>query len=73
MATCSSQVTNDAKIRGKIALLVTMFFSGIPAVTVLLYVFGVIALSDLGNILRELVLYLGPLMGPVFGYYFRSP
>lgn len=66
-------MTYDARIRGWIALIFTSVFVGILVFTVVLLVLGYIAPADMGTILQQCVLYLGPLMGAIFGYYFRSP
>jgi len=65
-------VTYDARIRGWIALIFTCVFVGILVFTVVLLVLGYIAPADMRAILQQCVLYLGPLMGAIFGYYFRS-
>ena len=66
-------MTYDARIRGWIALIFTCVFVGILVFTVVLLVLGYIAPADMGAILQQCVLYLGPLMGAIVGYYFRSP
>ena len=63
--------THDDKIRGRIATLFAAVFVGIPTISVVFAVFGVIAYEDLNTILQQCVLYLGPLTGVVLGYYFR--
>ena len=61
---------ND-KIRGIIAVLVIGVFCGIPVVSVVVHLFGFLNAEDLGTILQQCVLYLGPLTGVVLGYYFH--
>ena len=66
-------MTYDAGIRGWIAKTFTCAFVGILVFTIVLRVLGRIAPADMEIILQQCVLYLGPLMGAIFGYYFRSP
>lgn len=62
----------DTKVRGRIALLVTGCFLSFPGVALVLFVLGQISAGDLGNILQQLFLYLGPFFGVILGYYFRD-
>ena len=68
-----STVTYDARIRGWIALIFVGVFLGIFVFVIALRVLGYIAGTDMGAILQQCALYLGPLMGAILGYYFRSP
>lgn len=63
--------THNDKIRGAIAVVVTSVFCGIPVISVVVHLFGFLAAGDLGTILQQCVLYLGPLTGVVLGYYFH--
>ena len=66
-----SSPTHNDKIRGTIAVLVAGVFCGIPVISVVAHLFGVLAAGDLEAILQQCVLYLGPLTGVVLGYYFH--
>ena len=63
---------HDARIRGRIALIVASAFFGVPALVVLALIGDLLAAKDLKLILEPWALYLGPLTGAVFGYYFGS-
>lgn len=63
--------THNDKIRGTIAVLVISVFCGIPVISVVVHIFGGLAAKDMGNILQQCVLYLGPIAGVVLGYYFH--
>ena len=63
---------HDARVRGWIALVVASVFFGVPALVAILAVIGEFQSKDLKQILEPWALYLGPLTGAVFGYYFGS-
>ena len=63
---------HDARIRGWVALSVTFVFFGVPALVVLALLGGLLKAEDLKQILEPWALFMGPLTGAVFGYYFGS-
>lgn len=63
---------HDARVRGWIALIVASAFFGVPALVVLARIGDLLASEDLKPTLEQWVLYMGPLTGAVFGYYFGS-
>ena len=63
---------HDARIRGWVALGVASVFFGVPALVVFALLGGYIQSQDLKQILEPWALYMGPLTGAVFGYYFGS-
>ena len=64
--------TPDSRIRGWIALVVVSVFFGVPVLVILALLAGSLSSNDLKPILEPWVLYMGPLTGAVFGYYFGS-
>lgn len=52
--------------------MVTGVFFGVPVIVVLVTVGGLLQVNELDGILKPWALYLGPLTGAVFGYYFGS-
>lgn len=68
----TSVTSYDTRVRGRIALLVTGCFLSFPGIAIMLFVLGQISVGDLGNILQQIVLYLGPFFGVIIGYYFRG-
>lgn len=67
-----SRRLHDARIRGWVALGVASVFFGVPALVVFAVVGGLFKSEDLKQILEPWALYMGPLTGAVFGYYFGS-
>ena len=63
---------HDTRIRGRVALSVACVFFGVPALVVFALIGGLLQTEDLEQILKTWTLYLGPLTGVVFGYYFGS-
>ena len=63
---------HDARIRGRVALGVASVFFGVPTLVVFAVVGKLSQIEDLEPILKTWTLYMGPLTGAVFGYYFGS-
>lgn len=65
-------LTYDARIRGSIAFIVVGVFFLVPVFVVLAIFAGFLSSKDLKPMLEPWALYMGPLTGAVFGYYFGS-
>lgn len=63
---------HDARIRGWVALGVASVFFCVPALVVIALFAKWLQIKDLEPILKTWTLYMGPLTGVVFGYYFGS-
>lgn len=67
----SSDSTFETKVRGTIALLITVLALCFPAVTLIQFFVGQISASDMVDVLQDSFLLFGPLLGMILGYYFR--
>lgn len=62
---------SETRVRGTIALLITVLALCFPAVTLIQFLFGQISASDMVDVLQDSFLLFGPLLGMILGYYFR--